>query len=98
MTDKQEAEWLSGEKENKSCPGDAYEQSGKVGMGHMSGGVIQNGAKVAGSLNEKGNWTQIENVEKLYIGLPQGADAAEAEPTSRGEPDLQRTDSTRGNF
>jgi Pentapeptide repeats (8 copies) len=95
MTEKQESEGLSGEPESENCPGDAYEQSGKVGMGHMSGGVIQNGAKVAGSLNEKGNWTQIEKVETLYIGLPQGADAAKVEPTSRVEPDLQRSENKR---
>ena len=32
--------------------GDKYEQSGNSGIGHMSGGEIQEGAKVAGVINE----------------------------------------------
>ena len=32
--------------------GDIYNQSGNIGIGHMSGGEIQKGAKVAGVINE----------------------------------------------
>ncbi|MDJ0596546.1 MAG: pentapeptide repeat-containing protein [Pleurocapsa sp. MO_226.B13] len=32
--------------------GDTYNQSGNIGIGHMSGGEIQKGAKVAGVINE----------------------------------------------
>ena len=32
--------------------GDSYQQSGNFGIGHMSGGRIQSGAKVAGVINE----------------------------------------------
>ncbi|WP_293354378.1 MULTISPECIES: hypothetical protein [unclassified Microcoleus] len=32
--------------------GDSYQQSGNFGIGHMSGGTIQSGAKVAGVINE----------------------------------------------
>jgi len=32
--------------------GDSYQQSGNFGIGHMSGGTIESGAKVAGVINE----------------------------------------------
>lgn len=32
--------------------GNYYEQSGNFGIGHMSGGTIQSGAKIAGVINE----------------------------------------------
>lgn len=37
---------------NEHIQGSYYEQSGNFGIGHMSGGTIQGGAKVAGVLNE----------------------------------------------
>ena len=37
---------------NEKIQGDYHEQSGNFGIGHMSGGEIQEGAKVAGVINE----------------------------------------------
>ena len=37
---------------NEEIKGNYYEQSGSFGIGHMSGGEIQDGAKVAGVINE----------------------------------------------
>ncbi|MBD2205599.1 hypothetical protein H6G33_24970 [Calothrix sp. FACHB-1219] len=37
---------------NEQIQGDYYEQSGNFGIGHMSGGEIKEGAKVAGVINE----------------------------------------------
>ncbi|WP_375491133.1 pentapeptide repeat-containing protein [uncultured Nostoc sp.] len=37
---------------NVNTGGDYYEQSGNLGIGHMSGGEIKEGAKVAGTMNE----------------------------------------------
>lgn len=37
---------------NINTSGDYYEQSGNLGIGHMSGGEIKEGAKVAGTINE----------------------------------------------
>jgi hypothetical protein len=37
---------------NERIEGNYYEQSGNIGIGHMSGGTIQPGAKVAGVINE----------------------------------------------
>jgi Asp-tRNA(Asn)/Glu-tRNA(Gln) amidotransferase C subunit len=42
-----------GQSESKSeSKGDTYKQSGNFGIGHMSGGNIQEGAKVAAKINE----------------------------------------------
>ncbi len=56
--------------------GDSYQQSGNFGIGHMSGGTIQSGAKVAGVINEaqQRNLAQaaaeiqqlLENLEKSH--------------------------------
>ena len=37
---------------NENIEGNYYEQSGNFGIGHMSGGEIKEGAKVAGVINE----------------------------------------------
>ncbi|MDZ8138244.1 MAG: hypothetical protein RM049_23540 [Nostoc sp. DedQUE04] len=37
---------------NINTSGNYYEQSGSLGIGHMSGGEIKSGAKVAGTINE----------------------------------------------
>ncbi len=37
---------------NENIQGDYYEQSGNFGIGHMSGGTIEEGAKVAGVIHE----------------------------------------------
>ncbi|MEM6614363.1 MAG: hypothetical protein AAF652_19360 [Cyanobacteria bacterium P01_C01_bin.72] len=37
---------------NENIQGDYYEQSGNFGIGHMGGGEIKDGAKVAGVINE----------------------------------------------
>ncbi len=45
--------------------GDTYTQSGKFGVGHMSGGEIQSGAKVAGELHETQSKTLAESVVEI---------------------------------
>lgn len=45
--------------------GDIYNQSGKFGVGHMSGGEIQSGAKVAGELHETQSKTLAESVVEI---------------------------------
>ena len=38
--------------DKKTIQGNYYEQSGNIGIGHMSGGTIEAGAKVGGVINE----------------------------------------------
>ncbi|HSF75868.1 MAG TPA: hypothetical protein VLA84_18880, partial [Microcoleus sp.] len=45
--------------------GDTYNQSGKIGVGHMSGGKIQSGAKVAGELHETQPKTLAESAVEI---------------------------------
>ncbi|WP_445247304.1 pentapeptide repeat-containing protein [Microcoleus sp. OTE_8_concoct_300] len=45
--------------------GDTYTQSGKFGVGHMSGGEIQSGAKVAGELHETQPKTLAESAVEI---------------------------------
>ncbi|MEG4915103.1 pentapeptide repeat-containing protein [Microcoleus sp. B7-D4] len=45
--------------------GDTYNQSGKFGVGHMSGGEIQSGAKVAGELHETQPKTLAESAVEI---------------------------------
>ncbi|ELS05034.1 hypothetical protein Xen7305DRAFT_00047730 [Xenococcus sp. PCC 7305] len=42
--------------------GDQYNQSGNFGIGHMSGGTIEKGAKVAGVINESSNSLNLEEL------------------------------------
>ncbi|MDY7020462.1 MAG: hypothetical protein AAFO04_02775 [Cyanobacteria bacterium J06592_8] len=52
--------------------GHHYTQSGNFGISHMSGGVINEGAKVADIINEVGNKSLAEAATKIQqlLDLP----------------------------
>ena len=52
-------------KTDNNRQGDTYTQSGKFGVGHMSGGKIQSGAKVAGELHETQPKTLAESAVEI---------------------------------
>jgi len=51
--------------------GDNYNQSGSFGIGHMSGGTIEKGAKVAGVLNEAQSKTLAQAAQEIQNLLQQ---------------------------
>lgn len=71
------------EKDNRTINANAYyEQSGKHGIGHMSGGNIQEGAKVAGVINEAQQQNLAEAAGEIQQLLEQ---LTEAYPTTTYE-------------
>ena len=59
--------------------GDKYEQKGNFGIGHMSGGEIQEGAKVAGVINEAQKQNLADAAQEIQQLLEQ---LSEAYPTT----------------
>ncbi|HEY9296259.1 MAG TPA: hypothetical protein VIQ31_07795, partial [Phormidium sp.] len=51
--------------------GDTYNQSGNFGIGHQSGGTIEQGAKVAGVINEAEQRNLAETAEEIQQLLEQ---------------------------
>ncbi|WP_293359931.1 MULTISPECIES: pentapeptide repeat-containing protein [unclassified Microcoleus] len=54
-------------KTDNNRQGDIYNQSGNFGIGHMSGGEIQDGAKVAGVLHETQPKTLAESAVEIQL-------------------------------
>ncbi|MEL7409640.1 MAG: hypothetical protein AAFN00_22290, partial [Cyanobacteria bacterium J06558_2] len=51
--------------------GNTYQQSGNFGIGHMSGGEIQEGAKVAGVINEAEKQNLADAAQEIHQLLKQ---------------------------
>lgn len=56
---------------NESIQGDYYEQSGNLGIGHMSGGEIKDNVKVAGVVNEAEKQNLAEAAAEIQTLLEQ---------------------------
>ena len=56
---------------NEKIEGDYYEQKGNFGIGHMSGGEIKDGAKVAGVINEAEEQDLAEAAAEIQALLKQ---------------------------
>ena len=56
---------------NENIKGNYYEQSGNFGIGHMSGGEIKDGAKVAGVINEAENQNLASAAQEIQQLLEQ---------------------------
>ncbi len=67
---------------NENIKGNYYEQSGNFGIGHMSGGEIKDGAKVAGIINEAENQNLASAAQEIQQLLEQLA-ATNPTTTSR---------------
>ena len=60
-----------GSRYNEKIEGNYYEQSGNFGIGHMSGGVIQDGVKIAGVINEAEKQDLAEAAAEIQTLLEQ---------------------------
>jgi Ser-tRNA(Ala) deacylase AlaX len=56
---------------NEQIQGDYYKQSGNFGIGHMSGGEIKEGAKVAGVINEAKRQNLAQAAAEIQLLLKQ---------------------------